>query len=76
MTRERILDVARTLFAKRGYDNTSNRQIADRLYLGERTVKNYVSRLLRKLDLDRRAEAAVLAAKLDVDQPSAECGAA
>lgn len=49
-------------------EGLSNRQIADRLYLGERTVKNYVSRLLRKLDLDRRAEAAVLAAKLDAER--------
>ena len=49
-------------------EGLSNRQIADRLYLGERTVKNYVSRLLRKLDLDRRAEAAVFAAKLDAER--------
>ncbi len=49
-------------------EGLSNRQIADRLYLGERTVKNYVSRLLRKLDLDRRAEAAVFAAKLEAER--------
>ena len=49
-------------------EGLSNRQIAERLYLGERTVKNYVSRLLRKLDLDRRAEAAVFAAKLDAQR--------
>jgi two-component system, NarL family, response regulator DevR len=42
----------------------SNRQIADRLHLTERTVKNYSSRLLRKLGLQRRAEAAVLSARL------------
>jgi two-component system, NarL family, response regulator DevR len=35
----------------------SNREIAARMYLSEKTVKNYVSRLLRKLDLRRRAEA-------------------
>lgn len=49
-------------------EGLSNRQIADRLFLGERTVKNYVSRLLRKLDLDRRAEAAVYAAKLEAER--------
>ena len=42
----------------------SNRQIADRLHLTERTVKNYSSRLLRKLGMERRAEAAVLSARL------------
>jgi two-component system, NarL family, response regulator DevR len=42
----------------------SNRQIAARLHLTERTVKNYSSRLLKKLGMERRAEAAVLAARL------------
>ena len=49
-------------------EGLSNRQIAERLYLGERTVKNYVSRLLRKLDMDRRAEAAVYAARLEAQR--------
>ena len=49
-------------------EGLSNRQIAERLYLGERTVKNYVSRLLRKLDLDRRAEAAVFSAKIEAQR--------
>ncbi|HEY6739992.1 MAG TPA: response regulator transcription factor [Actinopolymorphaceae bacterium] len=39
----------------------TNRQIAETLYLAEKTVKNYVSRLLRKLGMDRRTEAAVYA---------------
>jgi two-component system, NarL family, response regulator DevR len=42
----------------------SNRQIAERLQLAERTVKNYTSRLLDKLEMERRSEAAVLAARL------------
>jgi len=42
----------------------SNRQIADRLYLAERTVKNYSSRLLGKLGMQRRTEAAALSARL------------
>jgi two-component system, NarL family, response regulator DevR len=42
----------------------SNRQIAERLHLTERTVKNYSSRMLRKLGMERRSEAAVLSARL------------
>jgi two-component system, NarL family, response regulator DevR len=42
----------------------SNRQIAERLHLTERTVKNYGSRVLDKLDMDRRSEVAALAARL------------
>ena len=42
----------------------SNRQIAEQLFLAERTVKNYTSRMLNKLDMERRSEAAVLAARL------------
>ncbi len=42
----------------------SNRQIADHLCLAERTVKNYSSRLLQKLGMERRSEAAILSARL------------
>jgi two-component system, NarL family, response regulator DevR len=42
----------------------SNRQIGEQLYLAERTVKNYTSRLLTKLQMERRSEAAALAARL------------
>ena len=37
----------------------TNRQIADRLFIGEQTVKNHVSRLLAKMGLQRRSQAAV-----------------
>lgn len=37
----------------------TNRQIGERLGLAEKTVKNYVSGLLRKLGLERRTQAAV-----------------
>ncbi|HEU4868066.1 MAG TPA: response regulator transcription factor [Actinomycetota bacterium] len=37
----------------------TNRQIADRVHLSEKTVKNYVSSILKKLDVSRRAEAGV-----------------
>ena len=39
----------------------TNRQIAQSMFLAEKTVKNYVSGLLRKLDMERRTEAAVYA---------------
>jgi DNA-binding NarL/FixJ family response regulator len=42
----------------------TNRQIAQDMYLAEKTVKNYVSNLLAKLGMSRRTEAAALAARL------------
>ncbi|MFP5345934.1 MAG: response regulator [Actinomycetes bacterium] len=45
-------------------DGLSNRQIADQMYLAEKTVKNYVSSLLAKLGMERRTQAAVFATKL------------
>jgi DNA-binding NarL/FixJ family response regulator len=39
-------------------DGLTNRQIADRIHLAEKTVKNYVSAILSKLEVARRAEAA------------------
>jgi two-component system, NarL family, response regulator DevR len=46
----------------------SNRQIGEQLHLAERTVKNYTSRLLAKLHMARRSEAAALAARLSERQ--------
>ena len=40
-------------------EGRTNRQIGDELRLAEKTVKNYVSGLLRKLGLERRTQAAV-----------------
>ena len=42
-------------------EGMTNRQIAQEMYLAEKTVKNYVSSLLRKLGFSRRTEAAVYA---------------
>jgi len=42
----------------------TNRQIANEMYLAEKTVKNYVSNLLSKLGMSRRTEAAALSARL------------
>ena len=45
-------------------EGLTNRQIAERIHLAEKTVKNYVSSILMKLGLERRTQAAVLASKL------------
>jgi two-component system response regulator DevR len=45
-------------------EGLTNRQIAERMFLAEKTVKNYVSRLLGKLGMERRTQAAVLATQL------------
>lgn len=44
-------------------DGKTNRDIGETLFLSEKTVKNYVSRILDKLGLSRRAEAAAYMAK-------------
>jgi DNA-binding NarL/FixJ family response regulator len=43
----------------------TNRQIAESLFLAEKTVKNYVSNLLAKLGMERRTQAATFAARLN-----------
>ena len=45
-------------------EGMTNRQIAQEMYLAEKTVKNYVTNLLMKLGMHRRTEAAVYAARL------------
>jgi DNA-binding NarL/FixJ family response regulator len=44
-------------------DGLTNRQIADEMFLAEKTVKNYVSNLLAKLGMERRTQAAVFGAR-------------
>ena len=46
-------------------EGMTNRQIANEMYLAEKTVKNYVSNLLAKLGMSRRTEAAAFAARLE-----------
>ena len=48
-------------------DGLTNRQIGERLQLAEKTVKNYVSALLAKLNMERRTQAAVYGARLADD---------
>jgi two-component system response regulator DevR len=42
-------------------DGASNRQIAERMGLAEKTVRNYVSSILAKLELESRSQAAAYA---------------
>ncbi len=58
-----LTEQERRLLALLG-EGLTNRQIAARMFLAEKTVKNYVSRLLAKLGMERRTQAAVLATKL------------
>jgi len=44
-------------------EGLTNREIAERMFLAEKTVKNYVSNLLAKMGMQRRTEAAVYAAR-------------
>jgi two-component system response regulator DevR len=59
-----LTDQERILLGLLG-EGLTNKQIAARMFLAEKTVKNYVSRLLAKLGMERRTQAAVFASKLD-----------
>ncbi len=59
----RLTPQERRIFILIGEGKT-NRQIGAELYLAEKTVKNYVSNMLAKLNMSRRTEAAALAARL------------
>ena len=51
-------------------EGMTNRQIAERVHLADKTVKNYVSNILMKLGLERRAEVAAFVARRKESQPS------
>jgi DNA-binding NarL/FixJ family response regulator len=61
---DRLTDQERRILDLIGEGRT-NRQIAEEMFLAEKTVKNYVSNLLAKLGMHRRTEAAALAARID-----------
>ena len=55
-------------------EGQTNRQIADSMYLSEKTVKNYVTGLLAKLRMNSRTEAAIYATKLRTARVTADSG--
>ncbi|WUH89509.1 response regulator transcription factor [Streptomyces sp. NBC_00433] len=55
-------------------DGLTNRQIGKQLYLSEKTVKNNVSRLLGKLGVERRVQAAVIASNSAAPSPDPRNG--
>ena len=66
-----LTDQERTLLELLG-EGLTNKQIAARMFLAEKTVKNYVSRLLAKLGMERRTQAAVFVSKLEQQRPPAD----
>ncbi|MFF2202110.1 response regulator [Streptomyces sp. NPDC058145] len=58
-----LTDREREILALIG-EGLTNRQIGQRLYLAEKTVKNHISRLLAKLGVERRVQAAVIATQI------------
>ena len=50
-------------------EGLSNRQIAGRMFVAEKTVKNYVSHVLAKLGMTSRTQVAVLATEVRDHQP-------
>ena len=53
-------------------EGLTNRQIGERLFLAEKTVKNYVSALFAKLGMERRTQAAAYAARIFEDRDPRE----
>lgn len=51
-------------------DGKTNKQIAEEMFLAEKTVKNYVSNLLAKMGMSRRSEAAAYVARLEAEHDS------
>jgi len=53
-------------------EGLTNRQIGERLFLAEKTVKNYISALFSKLGMERRTQAAAYAARIFSEQHDPE----
>jgi DNA-binding NarL/FixJ family response regulator len=51
-------------------EGKTNKEIASDVFLSDKTVKNYVSSILSKLNLERRAQAAAFVAKHRLDRGS------
>ncbi|OOC53237.1 MULTISPECIES: response regulator [Nocardiopsis] len=63
-----LSDQERRVFELIG-EGLTNRQIGERVFLAEKTVKNYVSSVLSKLEMQRRTQVAAYAAKLKSRTP-------
>ncbi|MFG1853900.1 response regulator transcription factor [Actinomadura geliboluensis] len=63
---QQLTDQERQIFDLIG-EGLTNRQIGERLYLAEKTVKNHISSIFAKLGMSRRTQAAALAAQLKAD---------
>lgn len=50
----------------------TNKQIADEMFLAEKTVKNYVSNVLAKMGMSRRSEAAAYVARIQAEKEGTE----
>jgi DNA-binding NarL/FixJ family response regulator len=59
---EQLSPTERAILSRLG-EGLSNAEIAQQVFLSEKTVRNYISRLLRKLDLSCRADAVALGAR-------------
>jgi two-component system response regulator DevR len=64
-----LTDQERTVLDLIG-EGLTNRQIGERMFLAEKTVKNYVSHVLAKLGLERRTQAAILSTELRTPAPT------
>jgi DNA-binding NarL/FixJ family response regulator len=64
-----LSDQERTLLQLIG-EGLTNREIGERMFLAEKTIKNYVSNVLAKLGMQRRTQVVSLAATLRHGQPS------
>jgi two-component system, NarL family, response regulator DevR len=69
----RLSEQERTVLELIG-EGLTTRQIGERMFLAEKTVKNYVSHVLAKLGMERRTQAAVLATELRAPAQSGPAG--
>jgi DNA-binding NarL/FixJ family response regulator len=59
------LNKRETMILKALERGLTNKQIADELFLSEKTIKHYMTSILQKLEVQNRVEAALIAQKLD-----------
>ncbi len=52
-------------YISRGY---SNKEIGEKIYLSEKTVKNYATNIFRKIDVDDRVHATILAIQYNIEE--------